>query len=211
MYGTGIARLGAGLAGAALALAGVTAASPATTAASRSHPADAPRAVAATDAPAPQAPAADSPSPEAPAPQAPAAAAPSTGASNGAIDIDVEPGPGIWAKPTGGWESRTSFSFAVTITDTGDANQQPLSVFVSVPDQAQIRQTSGDRWTCANVDGGARCTNPDLVIPDEAWPTLTIQGWVLSDSRDDTLDIYADSPGAPQAHWGTPWTLDTSV
>src|SRR5882672_9905465 len=211
MRRTGIVKLAAGLGSAVIAMAVVSAAAPATAAPAR------PLTVAAPSAPVPadavpgaqQSPAAPAPAPQAPAPAAPPAAGHDD--TGDPLAIDVEAGPGIWAKPTGEWESRTSFSFVVTVTDSGSGNDEDLSVFVSVPDQTKIRQTSGDRWTCQDVDGGVRCTNPDLVVPGEAWPALTVQGWVLSDNHDDSLDVYATGTAGKEVHWSVPWTLDTSV
>jgi hypothetical protein len=128
------------------------------------------------------------------------------------IAIEVERGDGVIVRNhDGAWVSRTQFTFAMTFTDVDVDNDEGLSVFISIPEEADVRGYDGERWDCWDVDGGLECANPDLVVPGEAWPTLGLRGQVLNARYGDTLDVYATGQDQREAHWGVRWDLDTSL
>ncbi|PRY37804.1 hypothetical protein [Umezawaea tangerina] len=130
-------------------------------------------------------------------------------AQSGPVRVDIAPGKGIVVTPDDYWYVRGTFSFTASVTDVGEADDENLFVFVSVPDVIRMTGYQGDRWRCESVEGGVDCTNPDLVVPGEAWPLLTITatgaGYVQ-----DTLDVHAVADSAEWTQTGTPFVYDTS-
>ncbi|WNV88354.1 hypothetical protein [Umezawaea sp. Da 62-37] len=137
-----------------------------------------------------------------------AAAAADSGRS-APVRVDIEPGRGIVVTPDDYWYIRGTFSFTVSVTDVGEDNDENLFAFVSVPDEIRMVGYEGERWECAAVEGGVDCSNPDLVVPGEAWPLLTITatgtGYVQ-----DTLDVHAIADSDEWTQTGTPFVYDTS-
>jgi len=84
-----------------------------------------------------------------------------------------------------------SFEFNVAVINTGGQDDIDLSVFVSVP--FEVTGYRGEGWDCWDVDGGVKCSIPDLVVDEEQWPVLTIEAVAGPDLLDDSIDVYVDS------------------
>ncbi|WP_285745565.1 hypothetical protein [Lentzea sp. NBRC 105346] len=139
------------------------------------------------------------------------AVAPTASAAETApIDIRMTKGDGVYGSEYH-WQSRGTFDFTVTLTDTGAGNLYGTTVFVSVPEGADVTGWAGERWDCEHTGGGIDCTNPDLVVPGEAWPELTVQLRPTEYFPDETLDVYATSGGYGAAHEGVAYYYDTSL
>ncbi|PRY41776.1 hypothetical protein CLV43_105535 [Umezawaea tangerina] len=127
----------------------------------------------------------------------------------GPVRVTLKPLSGVVVTPNRYWYIRGEFRFTVKATDVGTEDDQNLFVFVSIPDEIRMTTFSGNRWRCESVVGGLDCSNPDLVVPGESWPALTITtrgtGYVQ-----DTLDVYAIANGDDWAHVGVPFVYDTS-
>jgi hypothetical protein len=97
--------------------------------------------------------------------------------------------------------------FTVTMTDVGNLNDENGGVFVSVPDDLEVTFSWGNRWECIDVTGGIVCESPDLVVPGESWPKLTVSIDAHGNEINDTIDAYAYSQRQAQAHDGVPFHI----
>ena len=133
------------------------------------------------------------------------AAAPPASADDGdtlgvALAPGNGPGPGVGADGAWYWRGDSMFDFTVTVTDISARRNHDATVQVSIPIGwdgygppigADIRGYEGDDWTCVDTDPGVvSCTNPDVVVPGESFPTLT-------------LHYYPDCAGGPIDATGT--------
>lgn len=125
--------------------------------------------------------------------------------SNG-LAIELVDGVGIHVDPLNSeWYSpwNRPFDFHINVTDTSEFDDTDLTLFVSVP--FEVVGYEGEGWACRDVDGGVECAIPDLVVPGETWPTLTIEGQ-SGDRIDDSIDVYASSR-LGDAHGSVPFNL----
>ncbi|TWP45189.1 hypothetical protein FKR81_39595 [Lentzea tibetensis] len=128
------------------------------------------------------------------------------------VSIDLDRGMGMGVDREGTWTANTFGYFTVDLSDAADENLDEVSVFVSVPDAVEVADYSGDDWDCWDVDGGIECHNPQLMVPGEAWPTLTVHLYV-HDHMDDvgSIDVYATTGDFGPAHEGVPFQTNTRV
>jgi hypothetical protein len=141
-----------------------------------------------------------------PVAQSPRQAAPQAGP----VRVELSPGDGVAIANDNIWYVHGgSFSFSVTAS-AGGRNQEHVTVFVSLPSSFTVEGFEGERWDCKAVEGGLECTNPDVVVPREAWPalTLTAKG---SEYVYDSIDAYVRGPQDSDAHHGVPVVYDTST
>jgi hypothetical protein len=107
------------------------------------------------------------------------------------------------------WNGRGAFTFSVLLTDVGSANEQGVTMFLSVPDGLDV-QSWGDGWSCEDAEGGIDCHHGDLVVPGEAWPELHFRG-SPDDYMLDTIDVYATTGDYSPSHEGVHYFNDTSA
>ncbi|GLZ30413.1 hypothetical protein Lesp02_26020 [Lentzea sp. NBRC 105346] len=129
------------------------------------------------------------------------------------VSIQLTPGKGMWENSySGWWEARSISSFTARFTDTGSDNLRGLTVFISVPGEYELYSYSGDRWDCWDTEGGYDCHIDDLVVPGEAWPELTVTGYVRDHmNQPDSIDVYATTGAYGWAHAGFPFKTNTST
>jgi hypothetical protein len=111
------------------------------------------------------------------------------------LRVDLNAGTG-WVHTNGYWYGSNSGekTFTVTVTDNHQKNDDTVNVFVSVPtDQLEVMGYDGDDWNCWDVDGGIECDNEDTVVPQEAWPVLTVTVDSHGLEVADTFDAYANA------------------
>ncbi|MDX8143017.1 hypothetical protein SK854_12895 [Lentzea sp. BCCO 10_0061] len=107
------------------------------------------------------------------------------------------------------WQSRGPFDFSVRLTDVGEANEQGVTVFLSVPDALDV-QSWGDGWSCEDTEGGVDCHHADLVVPGEAWPELYFRAQP-TEYVFDTIDVYATTGDYEATHEGVSYYLNAST
>ncbi|GLZ30410.1 hypothetical protein Lesp02_25990 [Lentzea sp. NBRC 105346] len=120
------------------------------------------------------------------------------------ISIDLVRGDNIvYERRPDTWAAHGDFSFFVRLADAGSENLDEATVFVSLPPEVEVTGFAGDRWECEDTEGGIDCYNPDLVVPGEEWPQLTVFGSVReANGRIDSLDVYAKTGEYGAAHKG---------
>ena len=103
-----------------------------------------------------------------------------------------------------------SFEFSVTAGSTSAETADGATVFVSWPAEIVLVGSTGEGWSCAEIEGGVECVNPTAVGPEQSWPELTLNAKGTATVKD-TLDVYLHGVGAAEAHVGVPFTYDTST
>ncbi len=103
----------------------------------------------------------------------------------------------------------SDFEFSVTAGAASESRSDGATVFVSWPAQLRLLGSTGESWSCAEVEGGVECVNPAVVEPGRFWPVLTLNARG-TETVHDTIDAYLRGVGGAEAHAGVPFTFDTS-
>jgi hypothetical protein len=111
------------------------------------------------------------------------------------LRVDLNAGTG-WVSTNGYWYGSEfgEKTFTVTVTDNHGKNDDTVNVFVSLPtDRLEVVGYDGDDWNCWDVAGGIECENDDTVVPQQAWPALTVTVDSHGLEVTDTFDAYANT------------------
>ncbi|TWP45191.1 hypothetical protein FKR81_39605 [Lentzea tibetensis] len=129
------------------------------------------------------------------------------------VSIELTPGKGVAINKTYGyWEARSSAEFSVKVTDKGDGDLDEMDAYVFVPAEVEVTGFSGEGWDCWDVEGGIECHTGHLVVPGEAWPTLTVRNQVHSHMNEPgAIEVWVTTGRYGWAGERVPFKTNTST